>query len=72
VPLAGPSVTATDLSEVNMTDVLLTISSAVPPLEALVVCVGEGTYEEKPGDIDDLAIAQGQVDVSNCLRWCAL
>lgn len=47
-----------------MTDVLLAISSASPPLEFLVVCVGEGTYEEKPGDIDDLALAQGQVDVS--------
>ena len=25
-----------------------------------VACIGEGTYAEKPGDIDDLSIAEGQ------------
>lgn len=57
---------AVNLDGVNMTEVLSVVRSAQPPLEYLVVCVGEGTYEEKPGDIDDLALPQGQIDVS----WC--
>jgi len=61
--LASPSVTATDLSGVNMTEVLHQINTANPPVDYIVVCLGEGTYAEKPGDIDDLALAAGQLEV---------
>ena len=29
----------------------------------IIVCIGEGAYAEKPGDIDDLALPNGQVEV---------
>jgi beta-glucosidase len=32
-----------------------------------VICVGEETYTEKPGDIDDLNLAQGQVEYVHSL-----
>lgn len=54
---------ALDLSEINMNDVLDQIRTADPPIDYIVVCLGEGTYAEKPGDIDDLALATGQVQV---------
>lgn len=28
-----------------------------------VICVGEDTYTEKPGDIDDIQLAAGQIEV---------
>ncbi len=31
----------------------------------VVACIGEETYTEKPGDIDDLALANGQNEVNN-------
>lgn len=30
----------------------------------VVICLGEETYTEKPGDINDLNLAQGQIEVS--------
>lgn len=67
LPLESPSVTAENLDEVNMTDILFTVNNADPPLDALVLCVGEGSYAEKPGDIDDLALATGQVQYVDAL-----
>lgn len=31
--------------------------------ELTVICVGEDTYTEKPGDIDDINLAGGQIEV---------
>eukprot|EP01039_Chlorochromonas_danica_P006556 gene6556-7232_t len=54
----GPSLDATNLSAVDMTAVyaLMDVSDVV------VVCLGEGAYAEKPGDIDDLTLPSGQLD----------
>lgn len=60
---AGPAVDATDLSQMDMTSVLLQASTA----DVLVICIGEGNYAEKPGDIDDLSLPQGQLDYVNAL-----
>jgi hypothetical protein len=51
---AGPTMDATDTSGVDATTVDLLAGDA----DYIVVCVGEGTYAEKPGDIDDLALPQ--------------
>lgn len=56
---AGPSVTASDTSNINMTTVIADATNA----DFVFVCVGEETYTEKPGDINDLSLAQGQIDV---------
>eukprot|EP01032_Pedospumella_encystans_P011602 gene11602-13481_t len=54
----GVSLLATDTSALNITE----IASLAAAADVIVVCVGEGTYEEKPGDIDDLALPQGQIE----------
>ena len=53
---SGPSVTDSDLASVNMTEALLLAANA----DIIVACLGEGTYAEKPGDIEDLSLAEGQ------------
>jgi beta-glucosidase len=53
----GPSFTSSDLSGVDIAEIL----SEASAMDVIVVCVGEGTYAEKPGDIDDLSMSQGQV-----------
>lgn len=55
----GVGLKATDMSGVDTT----TVSALATAAEYIVVCVGEGTYAEKPGDIDDLALPQ----VRNCV-----
>jgi beta-glucosidase len=42
--------------------------STLANIDAVVVCVGEGTYAEKPGDIDDLALPAGQSEYVQALR----
>ena len=32
--------------------------------DVVIACIGEETYTEKPGDIDDLALARGQTEAS--------
>ncbi len=54
----GPTVDATDLSAVDMNKAKELAVNA----DYVVVCLGEGTYAEKPGDIDDLTLPQGQID----------
>ena len=56
---AGPSVTADSLEGVDVDAALAAANSA----KLTVICVGEDTYTEKPGDIDDINLAQGQVEV---------
>lgn len=41
--------------------------SAADAADVIVVCIGEETYTEKPGDIDDLNIAAGQSQVRKYL-----
>jgi beta-glucosidase len=55
----GPSVTADSLDGLDMDAALAAANAA----KLTVVCVGEETYTEKPGDIDDLNLAQGQIEV---------
>jgi beta-glucosidase len=38
------------------------------PLDAIVVCLGEENYAEKPGDITDLRLPQGQYDLVEALK----
>ena len=45
---------------VNMTAIILQAQAA----KFVVVCLGEETYTEKPGDINDLNLAQGQIEVN--------
>eukprot|EP00602_Paraphysomonas_sp_CaronLab_P009302 CAMPEP_0185036734 /NCGR_PEP_ID=MMETSP1103-20130426/30106_1 /TAXON_ID=36769 /ORGANISM="Paraphysomonas bandaiensis, Strain Caron Lab Isolate" /LENGTH=881 /DNA_ID=CAMNT_0027574385 /DNA_START=71 /DNA_END=2716 /DNA_ORIENTATION=+ len=59
----GPDIDATNLDDVNMTDILDLAENS----EFVVVCVGEETYTEKPGDINDLNLAQGQVEFVNAI-----
>eukprot|EP01031_Cornospumella_fuschlensis_P036244 gene36244-43967_t len=54
--LPGVDVYADNLDGVDMTAVYAAMDAA----DVVVVCVGEGTYAEKPGDIDDLALPSGQ------------
>lgn len=53
----GPALDAADLSGLDMDAVL----TAANESDVIVVCVGEDTYAEKPGDIDDLSLPAGQV-----------
>jgi beta-glucosidase len=56
---AGVDLDATDLTGINnMADIMNYAAAA----DVIVVCLGEGTYAEKPGDIDDLALPAGQID----------
>ena len=43
-------------------------SSSATPLDAIVVCLGEENYAEKPGDITDLSLPQGQYDLVKALK----
>lgn len=61
---AGPTFDATDTSGVNMTTAIDLASKA----SVVVVCIGEGAYAEKPGDIDDLALPAGQVSYIRQIR----
>lgn len=48
------SLNAQDTSAIDAAQVQKLAADA----DYIVVCVGEGTYAEKPGDIDDLALPQ--------------
>lgn len=54
----GPALNATNLQGVNMT----LAENMAGAADVVVLCIGEGTYAEKPGDIQDLALSQGQAD----------
>eukprot|EP01040_Poterioochromonas_malhamensis_P001562 gene1562-1654_t len=54
----GPPLNATSVDNVTMTTAKAMANNA----DAIIICLGEGTYAEKPGDIDDLALPQGQID----------
>jgi hypothetical protein len=43
---------------------LTAVQDAVTAADAVVVCVGEETYTEKPGDIDTLDLPAGQSQVT--------
>jgi NADPH-dependent glutamate synthase beta subunit-like oxidoreductase len=60
----GVAVNAQDTSAVDSAQVAQLAAEA----DYIVVCVGEGTYAEKPGDIDDLALPQ--VRSATCLWLC--
>ncbi len=62
--LPGPAMDATNIDDLN-TGLWHT---AVDSADAVVLCVGEGTYAEKPGDIDDLALPAGQVEYVTAIR----
>ena len=49
---------------VNIADVV----AAADDHDAVVICLGESTYTEKPGDIEDLTLSQAQIDLVNALR----
>eukprot|EP00536_Pseudo-nitzschia_multiseries_P005819 jgi/Psemu1/296016/fgenesh1_pm.116_\ len=42
--------------------------SSTDPLDAIVICLGEENYAEKPGDITDLKLPQGQYDLVTALK----
>lgn len=54
----GPALDATSTTGIDFT----AITALAQDVDVIVVCVGEGTYAEKPGDINDLALPQGQID----------
>ena len=56
--IPGPEVDAENLDGVDQSKVTTAASAA----DVIVVCVGEETYTEKPGDIVNLDIASGQSD----------
>jgi beta-glucosidase len=49
--------------EVNIAEAV----SKAKSVDAVVLCIGENSYTEKPGDIDDLYLPQAQVDLANAL-----
>ena len=57
--IAGPAMNADDISGVDMTAVIAAADAA----ELVVICIGEDTYTEKPGDINDLTLPNGQIEV---------
>jgi beta-glucosidase len=57
--MAGPDVDATNLDDVDMVSAIEQATSA----SVVVVCLGEETYTEKPGDINDLYLPKGQTEV---------
>jgi beta-glucosidase len=61
----GMAVDAQDTSAVDAA----TVAALAGAADYIVVCVGEGTYAEKPGDIDDLALPQVSFPV---LLLCSL
>ena len=50
----GVTMDAQDTSAVDAA----TVAALAADADVIVACVGEGTYAEKPGDIDDLALPQ--------------
>lgn len=59
--LPGPDVKAESLDGVD----LVAVRDAATAADAIVVCVGEETYTEKPGDIDTLDLPAGQPEVTH-------
>ena len=62
--LKGPDVDSADIQDLNMTEAIVLAKAA----DFVVACIGEDTYTEKPGDIDDLALATGQNEVHTIYR----
>eukprot|EP00604_Paraphysomonas_vestita_P001495 CAMPEP_0174822222 /NCGR_PEP_ID=MMETSP1107-20130205/14408_1 /TAXON_ID=36770 /ORGANISM="Paraphysomonas vestita, Strain GFlagA" /LENGTH=839 /DNA_ID=CAMNT_0016040611 /DNA_START=23 /DNA_END=2542 /DNA_ORIENTATION=- len=57
---AGPSINSNSLEEDGV-DIDAAIAAA-DAAQLTVICVGEDTYTEKPGDIDDINLPNGQVE----------
>lgn len=51
---------ATNLDGIDQT----AVTNAVNAADVVIVCIGEETYTEKPGDIDNLDLAAGQTEVT--------
>lgn len=62
--LEGPAIDASDLSGIDES----AVSAALGAADVVVVCIGEDTYTEKPGDIDALDLARGQSDYVKLLN----
>lgn len=60
---AGPALDATNLDGLDMNHIKQTASE----VDRIIICLGEGTYAEKPGDIDDLALPAGQLEYVQAL-----
>jgi beta-glucosidase len=56
--LDGPTMNAINLDDVDMDTIKTTAKTA----DYVVVCIGEGPYAEKPGDISDLNLPSGQIE----------
>lgn len=56
--LDGPSINAINLDGVDMS----TIETTAQSVDYVIVCIGEGPYAEKPGDISDLNLPAGQIE----------
>lgn len=54
----GVDLDATEVTADMQTEALGLAAAA----DVVIVCLGEGTYAEKPGDISDLSLSQGQRD----------
>ena len=50
----------------EMTDIAAAVKAA-KNVDVIVACVGENTYTEKPGDLNDLSISQNQQDLVKAL-----
>ena len=44
------------------------LTKKIEDADYIIVCVGEETYTEKPGDIRDLALSQGQIEYTRQLK----
>ena len=62
--------------QIHLLSILLVINRYCTSIHIIlyvfIVCVGEGTYAEKPGDIDDLSLPQGQVEVNYILTFATI
>jgi len=65
---SGPSVNAGDTSEVDFT----LLDTQIAAADVIILCLGEGSYAEKPGDIDDLALPNGQLQFASYLQTQAV
>ena len=54
--------TTTSTTDTISTDTKETLTYVATLVNAIVVCIGEDTYTEKPGDIDSLGYPRGLTD----------
>lgn len=62
----GPLINDQDLSHVNISAIKLLMEEF--QFNAIVVCIGESSYVEKKGDIDELQLDKSQVEYVDFLR----